>query len=45
MHSLGVNLALHELSCALERRHVSMQEKFGSEVSARESDAGDDDRE
>jgi hypothetical protein len=43
-HSLCANLALQEFSRVLERRRVSMQEKFGSEVSARESDAGNNDR-
>jgi hypothetical protein len=42
-HSLGVKSALHEFSRAPERFHVSMQEKFGSEVSARETEPGDDD--
>jgi hypothetical protein len=43
MHSLGVQLELHEFSLALGRHHSSMREKFGSEVSARESDASYDD--
>jgi hypothetical protein len=38
--SLGVNLALHEFSCALKRCRPAMQNQFGSEVCARESDAG-----
>jgi hypothetical protein len=44
MHSLGVNLALHEFSCALERCHPAMQNQFGSQVCAREPDAGNNDR-
>jgi hypothetical protein len=40
MHSLGVNLALQEFSCALELCHPAMQRQFGSEVCDRESDAG-----
>lgn len=41
-HSLGANLALHDFPCALERCCRAMQNQFGSQVSARESDAGDD---
>jgi hypothetical protein len=43
--SLGVNLALHEFSYALNRCRPTMQNQFGSQVCARESDTGHDDRE
>jgi len=39
-HSLGVNIALQEFSYALDRCRPAMQDQFGSQVSARESDAG-----
>jgi hypothetical protein len=43
-HSFGVNVALHEFSCALERCRPAVQNQFGSEVCTREPDAGDNDR-
>jgi hypothetical protein len=44
-HSLGVNFALHEFSCPLQRCPPAMQNQFGSQVCARESNASCDDRE
>ena len=44
-HSVGVQLKVQEFTLALGCHQSSVREKFGPQVSARESEPGDDDRE